>query len=721
MKKILIGILAFSTAIVVVVIVAAWLVGTAVWYEPPAVQQPVSIAREFLSAKANDTGEHRSQILFGDLHVHTSYSLDAAIFDTPVAKGSPRTTPADACDYARYCSALDFWSINDHAEGLTPSQWDETRQAIRQCNAVTDPKSPDTVAFLGWEWTQGSDSPNQHYGHKNVIFLDQEEGRVPTRAIGSAGDSVWRKIANTPAVLRGLGLLAGSRLQPSEYQALAHHMQSLHAVADCGEGDVRSLDPNCYESAETPEQLFNKLDQWGFEAQVIPHGLSWSTTNPLGADFKYQMDQLNDKYQRLLEVYSGHGSSEIFRDLPSVVPGDTICPEPIAGFTACCWQAGNIIFQRCSANGGDDCESRADATREQYLQAMSGGTALSLHRTVVRDTVPDDWGQCDQLTNSFQPAHNYQARQSAQYILALVENGQQFRPGFIGSSDNHSARPGNSYKELSRYVITDTKASPRPVEQSDQTQDRPQPPLKFGFEDEEDAANGFYYSGGLVAVHSDGRSREAIWQALKQKSVYGTSGPRIQLWFDLHDTDNVRHSMGSEVKLSADAFSEAALFSVKAIGSLRQNPGCPDAVTQALGAARTKSLCRSECQNPGDTLNRIERIEVVRIRPRQSVTETIKDLIQDPWRSFDCKNQTSCEVEFTDPEFAGEQGEVAYYVRAIQEPTDTIQGDPFHCEYDSRGQCVKTNYCLGVPLDNDCLSPSSHRAWSSPIYVMHSQ
>ena len=342
-KKIMLSTLALVFSLVLVIVAISWVVGSAFWYEPPRSRPSVAISHIDATASVADeavnnnaANDKNRQILFGDLHVHTSYSIDASIIDTPMAKGTARTTPADACDYARFCSALDFWSINDHAEGLAPWQWNETKQAIRQCNAQTDPNAPDTVAFLGWEWTQGSDSPNQHYGHKNVIFLDQEEDRVPTRAIGSAGESVWRKIARAPAVVRGLGILAGSRLQVSEYRALAHHIQSLSATPDCELGDVRSLDPNCYESAETPNELFAKLDQWGFEAQVIPHGLSWSTTNPVGADFKYQMGQLSDKYQRLLEVYSGHGSSEIFRDLPIVLPGDKQCPEPIEGFTACC-------------------------------------------------------------------------------------------------------------------------------------------------------------------------------------------------------------------------------------------------------------------------------------------------------------------------------------------------------------------------------------------------
>lgn len=52
------------------------------------------------------------QILFGDLHVHTTISADAFVFSLPILQGEGAHPPADACDYARFCSGLDFWSIN---------------------------------------------------------------------------------------------------------------------------------------------------------------------------------------------------------------------------------------------------------------------------------------------------------------------------------------------------------------------------------------------------------------------------------------------------------------------------------------------------------------------------------------------------------------------------------------------------------------------------------
>ena len=117
----------------------------------------------------------------------------------------------------------------------------------------------------------------------------------------------------------------------------------------------------------------------------------------------------------------------------------------------------------------------------------------------------------------------------------------------------------------------------------------------------------------------------------------------------------------------------------------------------------------------------IERIEVVRIRPQISPDEDVADLIEDPWRTFDCPaDQAGCRVEFEDPDFVSGARESIYYVRAIQQETRMINANNVRCEYDETGQCIAVNPCYGdyrTPSDEDCLAPANQRAWSSPIYV----
>src|SRR5262245_29378178 len=96
---------------------------------------PVVAARTETQKKALDglgVQQGQKQILFGDLHVHTTFSVDAFMRTLPLMQGEGAHPPADACDFARYCSDLDFWSINDHAEGITPAHWQETKESIRQ-------------------------------------------------------------------------------------------------------------------------------------------------------------------------------------------------------------------------------------------------------------------------------------------------------------------------------------------------------------------------------------------------------------------------------------------------------------------------------------------------------------------------------------------------------------------------------------------------------------
>ena len=45
------------------------------------------------------------QILFGDTHVHSTYSTDAFLWSLPILNGAGPHPISDACYYARYCSA----------------------------------------------------------------------------------------------------------------------------------------------------------------------------------------------------------------------------------------------------------------------------------------------------------------------------------------------------------------------------------------------------------------------------------------------------------------------------------------------------------------------------------------------------------------------------------------------------------------------------------------
>jgi hypothetical protein len=372
--------------------------------------------------------------------------------------------------------------------------------------------------------------------------------------------------------------------------------------------------------------------------------------------------------------------------------------------------------------------------REARRLAVEAGTDPHL---VIPDTRPEDWLDCDQCRDCFKPVMSLRPGESAQYALALsapAEDGGdplRFRFGFVASSDNHDARAGTGYKQVNRRDVTDARGMQSRWldrltreyimgEQQDprraQAPTRPARSLRALVDTERTAS--FMYPGGLVAVHARDRSREAIFEALISRNVYGTSGPRILLWFELANAPGGPAPMGSEHVLAG-----SPRFQVRAVGSFRQLPGCPETAVRGLGAERLQRLCRGECDHPSDERHAIAAIEVVRIRPQQAPDEPAERLIEDPWRRFECApDPAGCRVEFEDPEFAGAGRDAVYYVRALQEPTPAINGAGLRTEFDAEGNPLRTTPCHGgwrTPAGDDCLAPVQERAWSSPIFVDH--
>jgi hypothetical protein len=667
------------------------------------------------------------QILFGDLHAHTTFSFDAFLTSLPLVAGTGSSPPANACDFARHCSALDFWSINDHAENLTPQQWSDTIDVVRQCNAAAgDPSNPDMVTYLGWEWSQIGDSPDTHYGHKNVVILGFDDDQIPARPIAARSEFLNRENFMQPGMPTLFAMLGGQRGRD-----FAKAIAAGAAVPRCPEGmSVRDLPPDCHESTVTPEELFARLRDWSFPSLVIPHGTTWGLYSPPGSSWEKQLPGNDPEFQRLVEVYSGHGNAEEYRDWRAarVGPdGEPVCPEPTPGYNPACWRAGELIQRRCLETGESaaECEARAADARSNHVRASLAGWLT------VPGHTGTDWLDSGQCTDCFQPAFSYRPAGSVQYMLALRDfsdpaDPKRFKLGLIGSSDNHSARPGTGYKEFARGFMTEARGRredvsipailrPEPEEPAARSVplDLKDPPVRgFGLFEMERGSS-YFLTGGLVAVHAEGRDRHSVWSALGRQEVYATSGPRILLWFDAEDAQG-RAPMGATLERTT-----SPRFRARALGSFEQQPGCPDAARKALGEERLEALCLGECHNPSDVRRRITRIEIVRIRPQERPGEPLAGLIEDPWLTLPCPaGGQGCTVEFEDPGFAAAGRDTLYYVRAIEEPSQAVNADPLRCTFDAEGRCIAIDLCNALtPAEDDCLDETEQRAWSSPIYV----
>ena len=663
--------------------------------------------------------EESKQILFGDLHVHTTYSTDAFMFSLPYLNGTGASPIADACDYARYCSALDFWSINDHAEALTPRKWADTKESIRQCNNMSS--NNDLVSFLGFEWTQvgGGDD---HFGHKNVIFLDTDDSRVPPRAIAADGIALQ-------FMREGVGV--SSTLIPSlvmfkERERILNFDQFVSEISQtplCNESNSFN-DPLCQDTAADPNVLFSKLKNYKSDFMVIPHGTSWGFYTPPLSDWKKQLEEYTDDSQFLIEIFSGHGNSEEYRSWNDIVldsNGDPACPEATKDFLPTCRQVEKLMQTRCDASelSSEECTKLVAQTVENSVNMAA--TAFS----AIREAEPGEYLNAGQCNDCFLPTFNHRPLGSAQYILAISDfsdpsKPKRFKFGFIGSSDNHGARPGTGYKEIDTIENTESAVFTNSI--VEKLNDRSIPKGKLepyyrevnapiegnGFNILDTERNQAYFmTGGLVATHSNSKSREDIWNSLENKEVYATSGTRILLWFDAY-INAEKNPMGSEIYTN-----DSPRFVVKASGSFKQLPGCPEYSLNSLSPSRLDQICNSECYNPSNIRKKISRIEVIKILPQKYENEPIEGLIKDVWKTFEC-NSEICSIEFFDEDYKVDNRDVVYYVRAIEEPSEAINASPITCEYDEHGHCIAASLCMP---DEDCLTEIEERAWSSPIFV----
>ena len=637
------------------------------------------------------------QIFFGDLHVHTTFSQDAFLFSLPMLQGEGVHPPADACNFARFCSSLDFFSITDHAEGMTKKMWQDSLESMRNCDSISDENNKDLVVFAGWEWTQMGANPETHYAHKNVILRDLNN--VPDVPIGAGLTGLDLLIENglTPY----LPLVADFPPEAIDFDFLKFRDES-YSIPFCDQ--ERNLNEECKERAETPKELFSKLDELGLEAIVIPHGTTWGIHSPANSSMSSQLYNGNhdpDK-QRLMEVYSGHGNSEIYQKFlhaEEISPGIFRCPPPTDNFEPCCWRAGIIVNEQCKKEAGVACLDKANDIKEKFANNASGLLRFGL----VENATEEDWNQCGQLKDSFLPAYTYRPAMSSQAALASqIKTGgvlNSFKLGLIGSTDNHKARAGAGYKEFARKSMGDSWGA--------------KDNLTWILPPERGAS--FYSTGGLVAVHADRLDRNKIYDSLYEREVYATSGERILLWFNLINGQE-EVPMGSEL-----AFSENPFFEVRAVGSYKQLPGCPDYVNNSMSKEEVERLCLNECYNPTNERNLIDRIEVIKIIPTENL-DALDDAIQDPWLVFDCIDTgQGCLVSFEDKQFTKDKVSSVYYIRAIQEESLAVGGDPLRCEYNEKGECIKIKPCYASgpefePSD-DCLAPIGERAWSSPIFL----
>jgi hypothetical protein len=131
-----------------------------------------------------------AETYWGDLHVHTYYSGDAARWGL-----SSTETPEKACQYAKN-NGLNFVAVTDHSENGTFSGWMDSEKWTYTVDKLKNntycAETSTFIPFVGYEWT------NTTHGHKSVIFKNLD---IPWSAVFNAESyalptSLWTALDN---------------------------------------------------------------------------------------------------------------------------------------------------------------------------------------------------------------------------------------------------------------------------------------------------------------------------------------------------------------------------------------------------------------------------------------------------------------------------------------------------------------------------------------------
>ena len=259
---------------------------------------------------ALDAAEER-KAYFGDLHVHTSYSLDAYIFGTTAdPRNAYRFAKGEEVELAggirhQLRAPLDFAAITDHAETFA-----EIRTATDPDNPAYDSdygkriRANDVEAFL--------DSMTTSKVKEQFFDGDKERER-------QIGKSLWQDIQDIADEFYEPGRF--TTFKGWEYSWSKPDQTMLHRNV-IFRGDKVTPEALGYFDLPYPDDLWRYLDancKDGCDVLTIPHNPNWSWGFAFSMEKpdergRYTVEELRlrSRFERLVEIQQVKGNSEAF-------------------------------------------------------------------------------------------------------------------------------------------------------------------------------------------------------------------------------------------------------------------------------------------------------------------------------------------------------------------------------------------------------------------------
>ena len=562
--------------------------------------------------------------LFGDLHVHTTLSLDAntqGTLNTPddayrFAKGNPLflqpyNQDGSSSRISKLKRPLDFAAVTDHAELLGE---------VRMCLDSESPKYNALICKayrsfpkISYFYMNAKASLGKSFnmcGESRSACLDIAQG--PWQETIEAAENHYDRSENC----------LFTSFVGYEWTGAKYSGNNLHRNIIFENSNV-PFQPISFYEAPVKEDLWKQLDSDCSDDCnyiVIPHNSNLSN------GFMFEKPNQNELYvqsmkEPLIEIFQHKGSSE------------------------------------CQANPLDPLCSFEQLPYKDFRSKFQ---------------------------NDFSPAPKTSFARDALGEGMLIKNQTNINPfkfGFIGSTDTHLGTPGAVDEE----VFQGHGGAGKSFRES----------IPDGLPDDIE-----FNPGGLAVVWSEENSRTAIFNALKRKEVYGTSGPRFLVRFFLGD------NLDEDLCSQSTAISSSYQKGVPMGGTLNSND-----ISKAtlFVSAKADQLMSDQF---------IEKIQVVKgvLREDQIITS-----VHDIQSQFSTDlNPETCEVVGTgvrsmctvwsDPNF--KQGDEAYYyVRVIANKS---------CRW-SQSLCIQNPEYCEDQKEFEVPKFIQERAWTSPIWLEKKQ
>ena len=596
------------------------------------------------------------QALYGDLHVHTSYSFDAGAY------GSTLTT----ADAYRFAKGERVWlpPLDEQGSGTRPFQLERPLDFVgvtEHGEFLGEVLACTTKGMKGYEsetcaaYRGDSDNGAFDFG---VLMAARDPKRFDD-ICGEDGTECTEGARLRWALIRRAAEEAQDASTDCSFTALVGYeytnttdVSNLHRNVIFRSSTVPAL-PVTHFDAPTPIELWRGLDEACTDAGpdcdvlVLPHNGNLSNGQLFTPDYggatsieqQVEVAALRARMEPVVEIFQHKGDSECRNGFEGI-PNDPQC-----------------AFEKLREPQTELCED--DQTGSGGMRLWGCSHKLDFARNVLLE------GLSEEKRIGLNP----------------------YRLGFIGSTDTHNGIPGavSSVHFPGHVGIVDATASER---------------LGFGNVTHDGIINN---PGGLAAVWAEENSRHSIFDAIRRRETFATSGPRIPVRMFAGE------SLEGDLCDQEDRISMADAAGVPMGGSLPSPAaGAPRIFVEATADPGTAS-------DPGTPLQQIQIIKGWlndRGQPQQQVITVAGSAALGSVDPATCQTdgagrQRLCTV-WEDPDWDPAQP-TFYYARVLEAPTcrwSTRQCAAFPTDQQPAG-CDETHIQQTV----------QQRAWSSPIWV----